>query len=128
VWGRRSRSLSVTVVACVLALSAVLATQSAVAESPPVLVEKLTGPGDPFAPGMDWRYNALAVSTDRTLGDGMRFDSAITDTPGHAKQVLPCKKEQEPQGEHTVIPTGGDWWRGSTPVTSRAGPSGPEMG
>lgn len=65
------------------------------------------GPGDPFAPGMDWRCNALAISTDRTLGDGMRLDSMITDSPGHAKQVLPCKKEEEPQGEHTVIPTGG---------------------
>lgn len=65
------------------------------------------GPGDPFAPGMDWRCNTLAVSTDNALGDGMRLDSMITDQPGHAKQVLPCKKEQEPQGEHTVIPTGG---------------------
>jgi hypothetical protein len=61
------------------------------------------GVGDPAT--LDWRCNVLLRSKDRELADGMTFDSAAEDRPGHAKQVLDCKKID--RDEHTVIPTAG---------------------
>ena len=56
------------------------------------------GPGD----AKDWRCSAMAVSSDRDPKDGLTFDAMITDTPGHAKQLLP-----RGIGDVTVIPTNG---------------------
>ena len=61
------------------------------------------GAGDPAT--LDWRCNVLLRSKDRNLADGMSFDSAAEDRPGHAKQFLDCKKID--RDEHTVIPTAG---------------------
>ena len=54
---------------------------------------------------IDWRCNLLFRSADKNLADGMTLDSAAEDRPGHAKQVLDCKKID--RDEHTVIPTAG---------------------
>lgn len=47
----------------------------------------------PFPNGNDWRSNVLLRSTDSNLADGMSFDSAAEDVPGHATRhrrlVLP---------------------------------------
>ncbi|MGZ0149467.1 DUF4185 domain-containing protein [Kribbella sp. WER1] len=66
-----------------------------------------TGPGGGAGDQatIDWRCNLLLRSTDRNLADGMSFDSAAEDRPGHAKEFLPCKKID--RDEHTVIPTAG---------------------
>lgn len=61
------------------------------------------GTGDPAT--LDWRCNTLLRSADRSLADGITFDSAAEDRPGHAKQILDCKKVD--RDEHTVIPTAG---------------------
>lgn len=61
------------------------------------------GAGDPAT--IDWRCNTLLRSSDRNLADGITFDSAAEDRPGHAKQFLDCKKID--RDEHTVIPTAG---------------------
>ena len=61
------------------------------------------GAGDPAT--LDWRCNLLLRSKDHNLADGMTFDSAAEDSPGHAKQFLDCKKID--RDEHTVIPTAG---------------------
>ncbi|ADB29436.1 carbohydrate-binding protein [Kribbella flavida DSM 17836] len=61
------------------------------------------GVGDPAT--LDWRCNLLLRSKDRHLADGMTFDSAAEDRPGHAGQFLDCKKVD--RDEHTVIPTAG---------------------
>lgn len=62
--------------------------------------------GDTFGrAGSDWRSNTLAVSSDRVLADGMRFDGMITDRPRHAKELLPSRKIDNV--EKTVVPTGG---------------------
>ncbi|MGV9589426.1 DUF4185 domain-containing protein [Streptomyces tendae] len=66
-----------------------------------------TGPGaavgDPAT--LDWRCNLVARSADHDLADGMNIDSMATDRPGHAKQVLPCKRVDN--DELTTIPTAG---------------------
>lgn len=59
------------------------------------------GVGDPAT--IDWRCNVLLRSADHDLADGITFDSAAEDRPGHAKQLLDCK--QINQDEITVIPT-----------------------
>src|SRR5439155_10551066 len=66
-----------------------------------------TGPGGGAGDQatIDWRCNLLLRSKDRNLADGMTFDSAAEDRPGHAKEFLPCKKID--RDEHTVIPTAG---------------------
>ncbi|MFI6480519.1 DUF4185 domain-containing protein [Nonomuraea sp. NPDC050663] len=65
--------------------------------------------GDTWAPpganGDDWRSQVLLRSRDRTLSDGMSFDSAATDAPGHAKELIPSRKIDG--DEITVIPTAG---------------------
>ncbi|ACQ79887.1 carbohydrate-binding protein [Beutenbergia cavernae DSM 12333] len=61
-----------------------------------------TGPG---GGGGDWRSNVLLRSTDTDLADGMTFDSAVEDTPGHAGEIIPSLKQ--PGVEHTTIPTAG---------------------
>ncbi|MFG2058372.1 DUF4185 domain-containing protein [Micromonospora sp. NPDC048930] len=61
------------------------------------------GVGDPAT--IDWRCNTLVRSADHVLADGMTFDDAVLDRPGHAAQVLPCKKIDN--DEMTVIPTAG---------------------
>lgn len=55
--------------------------------------------------GGDWRSNVLALSTDRepALG-GLVIDSFLSDRTGHARQIVPSKKNHE---EITTIPTGG---------------------
>ncbi|MGW2770657.1 DUF4185 domain-containing protein [Streptomyces sp. NPDC001275] len=66
-----------------------------------------TGPGAAVGDQatLDWRCNLLARSGDRNLADGMNIDSMATDRPGHAKQVLPCKRVND--DELTTIPTAG---------------------
>jgi hypothetical protein len=59
----------------------------------------------PGGNGGDWRSQVLLRSTDRNLGDGMSFSSAVTDAPGHAKELIPSKKVDG--DEITVIPTAG---------------------
>ncbi|WP_084959241.1 DUF4185 domain-containing protein [Thermoactinospora rubra] len=59
----------------------------------------------PGANGGDWRSQVLLRSTDRDLADGMSFSSAATDTPGHAKELIPSRKVDN--DEITVIPTAG---------------------
>ncbi|RLK59553.1 DUF4185 domain-containing protein [Actinokineospora cianjurensis] len=62
--------------------------------------------GDGAGPseGSDWRCNFLAVSTDRDLDNGLRFDAVITGPGGHARQVL----DRDPRiDEETVIPCSG---------------------
>ncbi|WP_020523783.1 DUF4185 domain-containing protein [Catelliglobosispora koreensis] len=65
--------------------------------------------GDTWAPpganGNDWRSQVLLRSTDTNLADGMSFSSAVTDTPGHAKELIPSQKIDNV--EITVIPTAG---------------------
>jgi hypothetical protein len=74
--------------------------------------------GDTFGPGwagtnsgfanptkIDWRSNTLARSTDRNPADGMSFNNFVTDSPGHAKELLPSLKRDGV--EMTTIPTGG---------------------
>lgn len=65
--------------------------------------------GDTWAPpganGDDWRSQVLLRSTDRNLADGMSFDGAVTDSPGHAKELIPSRKVDGV--EITVIPTAG---------------------
>ncbi|WP_163505509.1 DUF4185 domain-containing protein [Fodinicola acaciae] len=64
------------------------------------------GVGDPAT--LDWRCNALARSNDHDLADGMTFTDMVTDRPGHAKQLLPCRKDgNDAGGEVTTIPTAG---------------------
>lgn len=60
--------------------------------------------------GADWRSNVLLRSTDTDLSDGMRFTSAATDAPGHAKQLIPSKHGgtiADGRWEETTIPTAG---------------------
>lgn len=61
------------------------------------------GVGDPAT--IDWRCNTLARSTDRTLADGITFAGVVEDRPGHAGEILPCRKVDN--DEMTVIPTAG---------------------
>lgn len=56
------------------------------------------GPGN----AQDWRFNVMAVITDRDPADGLTFDDMITDRPGHARQLL-----NRAPGNTTVIPTYG---------------------
>lgn len=56
------------------------------------------GPGN----ASDWRYNTMAIITDRDPTDGLTFDAMITDRPGHAKQLLARSKFDK-----TLIPTNG---------------------
>lgn len=56
--------------------------------------------------GDDWRCQTLARTSDTDLSDGVSFGDMVTDRPGHAKQLLPCK-QSEADGEVTVIPTAG---------------------
>nr|WP_255450142.1 DUF4185 domain-containing protein [Skermania sp. ID1734] len=51
----------------------------------------------------DWRSNVLLRSGDRNLSDGMSFDSAPEDRPGHAKQIIASQKISGV--EVTTIPT-----------------------
>ncbi|MBN9618984.1 MAG: DUF4185 domain-containing protein [Actinobacteria bacterium] len=55
--------------------------------------------------GGDWRSNVLAVSSDHDLADGMSFDSMVTDSTGHAKELISSLKQTGV--EQTVIPTAG---------------------
>ncbi|WBB62896.1 DUF4185 domain-containing protein [Streptomyces sp. WMMC500] len=62
------------------------------------------GVGDPAT--LDWRCNTLARSSDRDLGDGMTYTSMAEDRPGHAGELLDCRKSgNDDNGEVTVIPT-----------------------
>ena len=72
----------------------------------------LTAFGDTFGDwsgdgggGQDWRSNVLLRSTDTELTDGMSFDWALEDAPGHAGEIIGSAKI--PGEEHTVIPTAG---------------------
>lgn len=72
----------------------------------------LTAFGDTFGDwsgdgggGQDWRSNVLLRSTDTDLTDGMSFDWALEDAPGHAGEIVGSAKI--PGEEHTVIPTAG---------------------
>ncbi len=67
-----------------------------------------TGPGGGIGDEatFDWRSNVLLRSTDHDLADGMAFDTAAQDRPGHAGELLPSLKD-EGAGEITVIPTAG---------------------
>ncbi len=56
------------------------------------------GPGN----ATDWRYNCMAVTSDRQPNDGLIFDEMLTDRPGHAKQLVPRGKFDK-----TLIPTYG---------------------
>ncbi|WP_194409903.1 DUF4185 domain-containing protein [Microbacterium cremeum] len=61
--------------------------------------------GGPGGGGGDWRSNVLLRSTDTDLSDGMTFDSAVEDVPGHAGEIIPSLKIN---GEEiTTIPTAG---------------------
>ncbi|WP_022893523.1 DUF4185 domain-containing protein [Agromyces subbeticus] len=74
--------------------------------------EILTAFGDTFGDwsgpgggGGDWRSNVLLRSSDTDLSDGMTFDSAVEDAPGHAAEIIPSLKVN---GEElTTIPTAG---------------------
>ncbi len=59
----------------------------------------------PGGNGNDWRSQVLLRSNDTTLSDGMSFQSAATDTAGHAKELIPSLKIDNT--EMTVIPTAG---------------------
>lgn len=61
--------------------------------------------GGPGGGGGDWRSNVLLRSSDRTLDDGMTFDSAVVDGTGKAKELIPSKKVSGT--EMTTIPTAG---------------------
>jgi len=61
-----------------------------------------TGPG---GGGGDWRSNVLLRSSDTDLADGMTFDSAVEDAPGHAGELIPSLKVNGQ--EITTIPTAG---------------------
>lgn len=61
--------------------------------------------GGPGGGGGDWRSNVLLRSSDADLTDGMSFDSAVEDVPGHAGELIPSQKQ--PGIEHTTIPTAG---------------------
>lgn len=72
----------------------------------------LTAFGDTFGDwsgdgggGQDWRSNVLLRSTDADLADGMSFDWALEDAPGHAGEIVGSAKI--PGEEHTTIPTAG---------------------
>ncbi|MBO0981651.1 DUF4185 domain-containing protein [Microbacterium sp. SD291] len=74
--------------------------------------EILTAFGDTFGDwngpgggGGDWRSNVLLRSTDADLSDGMSFDSAVEDAPGHAAELIPSQKVSGV--EMTTIPTAG---------------------
>lgn len=57
-------------------------------------------------PHADWRSNTMAwLPLDQDPRRGLRFGGMITDTPGHAKELLPSQKI--PGVENTVIPTYG---------------------
>jgi Domain of unknown function (DUF4185) len=60
------------------------------------------GPGD-----ANWRSNVLLRSGDSLLGDGMRFDSAVTGADGRARDLLPGRHQPDGIGEVTKIPTAG---------------------
>lgn len=61
--------------------------------------------GGPGGGGGDWRSNVLLRSTDADLSDGMAFDSAVEDVPGHAGEIIPSLKINGQ--EMTTIPTAG---------------------
>jgi hypothetical protein len=65
--------------------------------------------GNTWAPpggnGNDWRSQVLLRSNDTNLADGMSFQSAATNVPGHAKELIPSQKIDNV--EMTVIPTAG---------------------
>jgi hypothetical protein len=52
--------------------------------------------------GSNWRWNALAYTTDRDLEDGVTFDGMITEPDGTARAVLHRLRD-----DITVIPTAG---------------------
>jgi len=54
------------------------------------------------AGGANWRYNALAYTTDRDLDDGITFDGMIADKNGRARPVLTKNFD-----DVTIIPTAG---------------------
>lgn len=59
-----------------------------------------TGPG---GGGGDWRSNVLLRSSDTNLADGITYDSAVEDRPGHAAELIPSAKVDGV--EMTTIPT-----------------------
>src|SRR5690606_37345840 len=59
----------------------------------------------PGGNGNDWRSQVLLRSNDTNLADGMSFQSAATNVPGHAKELIPSQKIDNV--EMTVIPTAG---------------------
>lgn len=62
--------------------------------------------GDTFAfDGRFWRSNVLGFSSDDDPSDGVTIDRMITNTYGHAIEILPSKKVDF--DEMTVIPTYG---------------------
>jgi hypothetical protein len=74
--------------------------------------QTLTAFGDTFGDwegpgggGGDWRSNTLVRSTDHDLSNGMTFDSAVEDKPGHAGELIASKKIDGV--EITTIPTAG---------------------
>ncbi len=74
--------------------------------------EILTAFGDTFGDwngpgggGGDWRSNVLLRSSDTDLSDGITFDSAVEDAPGHAGEIIPSLKINGQ--EMTTIPTAG---------------------
>lgn len=62
--------------------------------------------GDTFGvDGRMWRSNVLGFSSDDDPSDGVTIDRMLTDTYGHAVEILPSKKID--YEEMTVIPTYG---------------------
>lgn len=59
------------------------------------------GPG-----GSNWRSNVMTFTSDRSPTDGVTLEGWITDEYGHAKELIPGKKDpNEVRGEVTKIPT-----------------------
>jgi hypothetical protein len=86
--------------------------------------------GDTFAPpappdggagGSDWRSNTMAViSNYQDPGQGLTFDSMISDQPGHAQALIQGAHDpNDGSGEVTRIPTYG--------IASNTGPNGHRM-
>lgn len=57
--------------------------------------------------GGGWRSNALAISEDRDLADGMTFSSMITGPDGKFKEIISSAHDTSGNGDFTAIPTAG---------------------
>jgi len=64
-------------------------------------------PPDGRSAGCDWRCNTMAVIADRRPGDGLTFEKMLADRPGHARELIPARRDPNGRTELTVIPTAG---------------------